>query len=43
MEGYQRSLVRILDAVLWLSHPAAGGPGSRRRFTVDVLSRDELV
>lgn len=23
--GFDRSLVRILDAVLWLSHPAAGG------------------
>lgn len=42
-EGYQRSLVRILDAALWLSHPAAGGPRARRRFTVDLLSRDELA
>jgi hypothetical protein len=28
--GLERSLVRILDAVLWLSHPAAGGV--RRTF-----------
>lgn len=25
-----RSLVRILDAILWLSHPAAGTSGARR-------------
>ena len=36
-EGCKRSLVRILDAVLWLSHPAAGGPGALRRFTVELL------
>jgi Domain of unknown function (DUF6946)/Family of unknown function (DUF6308) len=28
--GHERSLVRILDAILWLSHPAAGNVGSRR-------------
>jgi hypothetical protein len=36
-EGCERSLVRILDAALWLSHPAAGGPQSRRRFSVEML------
>jgi hypothetical protein len=25
-----RSLVRILDAILWLAHPAAGNLGARR-------------
>jgi hypothetical protein len=28
----ERSLVRILDAILWLSHPAAGSPGRPRVF-----------
>jgi hypothetical protein len=33
--GCERSLVRILDAVMWLSHPAAGVSGpSRRTFEV---------
>jgi hypothetical protein len=36
-KGYERSLVRVLDAALWLAHPAAGGPGARRRFTVELL------
>jgi hypothetical protein len=27
--GIERSLVRILDAALWLSHPAAGSGGGR--------------
>jgi hypothetical protein len=36
-EGCERSLVRILDAALWLSHPAAGGPGAPRRFIVELL------
>lgn len=35
--GLERSLVRILYAALWLAHPAAGGPGARRRFTVELL------
>lgn len=36
-EGKSRSLVRILDALLWLSHPAAG-TGFRRSFEVTALS-----
>jgi hypothetical protein len=35
--GHRHSLIRILDAALWLAHPAAGSPGSRRRFTVELL------
>jgi hypothetical protein len=31
-EKIERSLVRILDAILWLSHPAAGIGGTRRIF-----------
>jgi hypothetical protein len=26
----ERSLVRILDAILWLAHPAAGHTGAKR-------------
>ena len=26
----ERSLVRILDAILWLAHPAAGNTGAKR-------------
>jgi uncharacterized protein DUF6308 len=37
VEGIRRSLVRILDAALWLSHPAAGLPGVRRRLGVGLL------
>jgi hypothetical protein len=37
VDGYERSLVRILDAALWLSHPAAGGPAATRRFTVELM------
>ena len=36
-ERYERSLVRILDAALWLSRPAAGGPDAGRRFSVEML------
>jgi hypothetical protein len=32
-DGFERSLVRILDAALWLSHPAAGIGGTKRIFT----------
>jgi hypothetical protein len=35
--GVERSLVRVLDAALWLSHPAAGVKGVRRRFEVGLL------
>jgi hypothetical protein len=35
--GFDRSLVRILDAVLWLSHPAAGGV--RRVFECRLAAR----
>lgn len=34
--GYPRSLVRILDAVLWLSHPAAGAASTLRRWRCDL-------
>src|SRR5579884_1775132 len=27
---FERSLVRILDAILWLAHPAAGNTGAKR-------------
>lgn len=33
-EGMERSLVRILDGVLWFSHPAASIEGIRREFSV---------
>lgn len=33
-EGIKRPLVRVLDAIVWLSHPAAGVSGVRR--TIDV-------
>ena len=33
-EGVDRPLVRILDAILWFSHPAAGVPGAVREITV---------
>jgi hypothetical protein len=33
-EGIERSLVRVFDAMLWFSHPAAGVPGAMRDFTV---------
>jgi uncharacterized protein DUF6308 len=32
--GVDPSLVRILDAVLWSAHPAAGSPGLRRQFSI---------
>jgi hypothetical protein len=35
--GMERSLVRVLDAALWLSHPAAGVKGVRRRFEVGLV------
>jgi hypothetical protein len=34
MDGTDRSLVRILDAVLWLAHPGAVLEGAERTFTV---------
>lgn len=38
--GQERSLVRILDAVLWSSHSAVNGFGSRR--VIDVALSEEL-
>jgi hypothetical protein len=35
-EGIDRPLVRILDAIVWLSHPAAGVPGLRREIAVNI-------
>ena len=34
VEGTDRSLVRIFDAILWLAHPAAGVNGVRRTIEV---------
>jgi hypothetical protein len=36
-EGINRPLVRILDAILWFSHPATGVAGAPRRLTVEAL------
>jgi hypothetical protein len=33
-EGIDRPLLRILDAIVWFSHPAAGVPGARREIEV---------
>jgi uncharacterized protein DUF6308 len=33
-EGIERPLVRILDAIVWFSHPAAGVAGARRELSV---------
>lgn len=33
-QGVDRSLVRILDAIVWFSHPAAGIPNVERQITV---------
>lgn len=38
-EGVDRSLVRILDAVVWFSHPAAGVPNATREITVTAAAR----
>jgi hypothetical protein len=35
--GAVRSLVRILDAVLWVSHPAAGLGGTRKSIAVRLM------
>jgi hypothetical protein len=35
-EGIQRTLVRIFDAILWYSHPAAGVPGGVRTMRVEI-------
>lgn len=32
-EGIERTLVRVLDAILWVAHPAAGVEGIRREFS----------
>lgn len=34
--GFDRPLVRILDAIVWYSHPAAGVPGASREIAVRV-------
>jgi hypothetical protein len=34
--GIARPLVRILDAIVWFSHPAAGVPGTAREIAVHV-------
>jgi hypothetical protein len=34
LEGIRRPLVRIFDAIVWSSHPAAGVSGSRRMIDV---------
>jgi hypothetical protein len=36
-EGIDRTLVRVLDAILWFAHPASGIPGVRREFGVRML------
>jgi hypothetical protein len=33
-EDIERPVLRILDAILWFSHPAAGVPGATREFRV---------
>jgi hypothetical protein len=38
-EGVDRSLVRILDAIVWFSHPAAGVPNAVREITVTASER----
>jgi hypothetical protein len=35
-DGVERSLVRILDAAIWCSHPAAGISGGRRTICVSI-------
>jgi hypothetical protein len=35
-DGITRSLVRIFDAIIWYSHPAAGIPGVKRSITVEL-------
>jgi Family of unknown function (DUF6308) len=37
--GFGRSLVRILDAVLWSSHPAAGSKAARRVLSCELDGR----
>lgn len=34
--GTQRRLIRVFDAVLWLSHPGAVLAGAKRSITVDL-------
>jgi Family of unknown function (DUF6308) len=36
-EGIDRPLLRILDAIVWFSHPAAGVPGARRELAVRAM------
>jgi hypothetical protein len=40
-EGIDRSLVRILDAILWFSHPAAGIPNAPRILIVQLSQTAE--
>jgi Family of unknown function (DUF6308) len=35
-QGIDRPLLRILDAIVWFSHPAAGVPGARRAISVTI-------
>jgi hypothetical protein len=35
-QGISRPLVRILDAIIWFSHPATGVDGARREITIRV-------
>jgi hypothetical protein len=39
-EGLDRPLVRILDAILWFAHPAAGVPNATRELAVSVSRID---
>lgn len=38
-QGIDRPLVRILDAILWFAHPAAGVPNVTREITVTATAR----
>jgi hypothetical protein len=38
-EGVDRSLVRILDGIVWFSHPAAGVSGTTREIVVTAQAR----
>jgi hypothetical protein len=36
IDGTQRSLIRVFDAVLWLSHPGAVLAGAERSIAVEL-------
>lgn len=42
-EGTCRSLVRVFDAIVWFSHPAAGVAGARRMIDVRLRETDSTV